>query len=395
MKILFVTDLYPIDAGETTTPLTLHNFVKEWIKLGHEIEVIKPNFLLNSLLRGKKFYKTGFYEFDGVEIFNVNYVLPFLFNVTKKLSTSAHCSLLTAQYDIVIAHMPSGIIFANKLNLDVPMVCGVHCSDIEVLTNPIYKFYFKKQLENAYKKAKKIACRSHVLQKKFSVLMPDCVDKTFVASSGVAQEGKRARGQEVKTIDEPAFLPSCLPALKILTCGNLIKRKNIDKLILAVNDLEGFELKIIGDGKELKRLSRLGLLAQQYQTSLTYQHKIQFLGRLPHEKVLEEMQKSDIFILPSVNETFGMVYLEAMSSGCITVCTKNDGIDGIIKDGENGFLTLPTVEGIKETLLRIKNLGGASNDAPYSLQQIRQNGIETLKQYTPESCAKDYLGNIM
>lgn len=357
MKILFITDLYPVDEGETTTPLTLHNFVKEWIKLGHEVEVIKPNFLLNSFLRGKKFYRTGFYKFDGVKIFNVNYFTPFCLNFKVKIPKEIDLK----NYDAVIAHMPSGIIFANKLALDVPLVCGVHCSDIEILTNPVYGVYFKKQLEDAYKKAKKIACRSHVLQKKFNALMPHCAEKTFVASSGISV-----------TLHSSHF--TMQPPFNVLTCANLIKRKNIDKLILAVKDLEGFKLKIIGDGKELKNLKE------------SASENAQFLGRLPHEKVLEEMKKSDIFVLPSVNESFGMVYLEAMASGCVTVCTKNDGIDGIIKDGENGFLTEPTAEGIKETLLRIK--------ANENHEKIVENSIETIKEYTPENCAKNYLENI-
>ena len=61
------------------------------------------------------------------------------------------------------------------------------------------------------------------------------------------------------------------------------------------------------------------------------------------------MRESDIFILPSRNETFGMVYMEAMASGCITVCSKNDGVDGIIRDGINGFLC----EDIEETLIEM------------------------------------------
>lgn len=381
MKILFVTDLYPIEECEITTPQTLHNFVKEWIKLGHEVEVIKPNFLFNSFLRGKKFYKTGFYE-SGVKIFNLNYFTPFLFDVAKKIPKEIDLN----SYDVVIAHMPSGIIFVNKLNLDIPLVCGVHCSDIEVLTNSFYGFYFKKQLKNAYKKAKKIACRSFVLQKKFNTIMPDCAEKTFVASSGV----------DVGGIVIPPYSP-IISHFSLITCANLIKRKNIDKLILAVNDLVGrdcypadIELKIIGDGKEMKRLRRLGFPAQQRQSLsrsglLSRQQNIEFLGRLPHENVLEQMQKSDVFILPSVNETFGMVYLEAMASGCITVCTQNDGIDGIIQDGKNGFLTEPTIAGIKQTLLRIKD---------FDLEKIRQNSLETIKQYTPENCAKNYIDNI-
>lgn len=396
MNILFITDLYPIKTNETTTPVTLHNFVIEWIKQGHSVDVIKPNFIFNSFLRGKPFYKDGFYEFQSVRIFNVNYFTPFLFDITKKIKkedkrirsveawrndTSPHPriqasenSYFTSDYDIIIAHMPSGIIFANKLAkiFHIPLVCGVHASDIEILTNPIYKFYFRTQLKNAYKNAKKIACRSFVLQNKFNKMFPELSEKTFVANSGINEDVKRRRGVEAwqnYASTHPRIHTS------IMTCANLIKRKNIDKLILAVKDLEGFELNIIGDGKEL---SRLNLLAQQ--------SKINFLGRLPHKEVLEEMQKSDIFILPSVNETFGMVYLEAMASGCITVCTRNDGVDGIIKDDENGFLCDPSVEGIKETLLKIKN-------SP-NIEKIIENSLKTIKEYTQESCATNYLKQI-
>lgn len=89
MKILFITDLYPVNTDETTTPVTLHNFVFEWIKQGHNVDVIRPNFILNSFLRGKPFYKTGFYNYEGVRIFNVNYFTPFLFDIVQKLIKEA------------------------------------------------------------------------------------------------------------------------------------------------------------------------------------------------------------------------------------------------------------------------------------------------------------------
>lgn len=364
MKILFITDLYPIKKGENATPLALHNFVSEWIKLGNKVDVIKPNFILNSFLRGKNFYNNGFYYFENVKIFNVNYFMPFLGDTTKKLPKNIDLK----NYDLIIAHMPSGIIFANKLakKFNKPLICGVHYSDIEVLTNPIYKFYFRTQLINAYENAKKIACRSFVLQKKFSELLPECAEKTFVAASGIEERGNRKQ--------ETAQFTAHSSQLTLLTCANLIKRKNIDKLILAVKDLDDFELKIIGDGKELKNLKKIK------------SNNVEFLGRLEHEKVLEEMQKADIFVLPSVKETFGLVYLEAMASGCITVCTKNDGIDGIIKDSENGFLTEPTVEGIKQTLLRIKENN--------NLEQILANSIKTVERYTPKICAQKYIEEV-
>lgn len=371
MKILFITDLYPINTNETTTPVTLHNFVFEWIKQGHNVDVIKPNFIFNSFLRGKPFYKTGFYNYRGVSIFNVNYFTPFWFNISKKIPKEFDLK----NYDAIISHMPSGIIFGDKWRINAGVntdfVCGVHYSDIEILKNPLYEFYFCTQLKNAYKNAKKIACRSFALQKKFDELMPEFAAKTFVANSGINKEALNLGSLEVVK----------KPNISVITCSNLIKRKNIDKLILAIKNLEGFELTIIGDGKELNKLKKLSR-----SDILDRQHKIKFLGRLSHEKVLEEMQKADIFILPSVNETFGLVYLEAMAAGCITVCTKNDGIDGIIKDGENGFLCKPTIEGIKETLLRIKSFE--------NIEKMIENSLNTAKDYTLEVCAKNYLENL-
>lgn len=360
MKTLFITDLYPIKSDESKTPLTLHNFVSQWIKQGHKVEVIKPNFIFNSFLRGKSFYKEDFYVYEGVRIFNVNYLTPFCFNFLKKIPKEIDLN----SYDIVIAHMPSGIIFANKLIkiIPKPLICGVHMSDIEVLTNSLYKFYFQKQMKEAYKNATKIACRSFVLQKKFNEIMPEFAQKTFVAASGIRPQDCFNKKTPFTTFNSP---------LTVLTCANLIKRKNIDKLILAIKDMADFKLKVIGDGPELKHLKRIS------------SENISFLSRLSNEKVLEQMRKADIFILPSVNETFGMVYLEAMASGCVTVCTKNDGIDGIIKDSKNGFLCEATPESIKETLIRIKNFENIEN--------ILKNSQSTLENYTQEICAKNYL----
>lgn len=340
MKILVITDLYPIKDNEKFTPKTIKNFVDGWKELGHEVRVIKPNFLLNSFLRKKPFYKSDIY--GNVE--NINYFLPFISNIKNKIKTEF-------TPDIVIAHMPSGVIFANKLKL--PFVAGVHVSDLEVLTNPIYSIYFKPELEKAYKNSTKIACRSKVLKQKFLKLYPEYENKTFVCYSGIDFEPTKRNWQ-----------PS--GKIKVLTCANLIKRKNVDLVIKECENLN-VELRIIGDGKELKNLKKLS-------------SKPVFLGYLPHTKVLEEMKKTDIFALPSINETFGMVYLEAMASGCITVCRKDDGISGIIKDKENGYFW---EDGIIEKIINSENQN-----------KILENSYQTLKNYTSLGACKNYLHNI-
>jgi len=49
--------------------------------------------------------------------------------------------------------------------------------------------------------------------------------------------------------------------------------------------------------------------------SLGIESKVRFLGKLPHSEVMREMASCSLFCLPSWNEGFGLVYLEAMSLG--------------------------------------------------------------------------------
>jgi len=351
MNVLLITDLYPVKESEKYTPKTLYNFVKSWEELGHNVTVIKPNFLINSFIRKKPFYKEGKYG----NIINLNYMTPF-FDVKK---AEKYCNY--SDFDIIIAHMPVGILFADRLGID--FVAGCHVSDIQVLTSPIYKFYFRHALKKAYKNAKCIACRSEQLKNKFLKLFPDMENKVFIASSGVNREIIVKR--EIKS--NPT---------RILTAAHLIKRKNVDKIIEAVKDFPEMTLTVTGSGEELPKLKKIA------------GKNVVFKGQLPHEEVLEEMRNSDIFILPSVNETLGMVYLEALASGCITVGVKNDGADGIIKDGENGFLlNSPTVDEIKTVIEKIKNYPEP--------QKITDNAYNQMLNYTDTACAENYLQQIL
>lgn len=348
MNILFITDLYPIKDSEPTTPRTLYDFVKGWQALGHNVDVIKPNFILNSFLRKKPYYRQGKYK----EVLNLNFWFPFLGKIPPQKEN----------YDIVIAHMPSGILYADKLGL--PFIAGVHNSDITVLTSPIYKFHFKKRLETALHNAKAIACRSYVIQKKLLEMYPEFKPKTFIAPSGI----------ESKTIVERTPLQN-RDKIKVLTCANLKKRKNIDKVIEALKGLESFELTVIGDGDNRQKLEEID-------------SSVIFTGRISNADVLAKMRESDIFILPSVGETFGMVYLEAMASGCITIGTKGDGIDGFIRNKQNGFLTLPVASEIRKLLLNIKNMDEKS------VKTLSRNSFNTIKRLTRTSVCEHYLQQI-
>ena len=124
--------------------------------------------------------------------------------------------------------------------------------------------------------------------------------------------------------------------------------------------------------------------------TLNLKSNVMFHGQLKRKKVFDLMQKSMCFIMISDNETFGMVYLEAMLNGCITIASRNGGIDGIIKDNVNGFLC---EQGNANELARIlKNIDSLDLEKVLS---IRKKGIETSIKFSDSNVAEKYLNDVL
>ena len=355
MKILFVTDLYPI--GEEKIAKALFYFVQEWQNMGHEVEVIRANFILNTKLRGRKILEEKIYKENGTKIYNLNFHTPFIFNVYDKLPKDFSLK----NYDIMISHMPCGALMAQKLlkKEKIKYICAVHASDITVLTKWKY-LPFRNQLKKSYKLADKISARSPILKEEIEKIIPN--NKTFVAFSGV----------DIEPIEKPLN-----KKITITTVASLIKRKNIDVLIKALNEMPQIKLNIIGSGCKEKNLKKLAKGSN-----------IQFFGQLQRPLVIEQLKNSDIFVLLSNNETFGLSYLEAMATGNIVIGKKGDGIDGILKDNENGFLINPNSEELKKCLDKILSM------KEEEISTIKANCAKTIKELTSQSSAENYLKNI-
>lgn len=88
----------------------------------------------------------------------------------------------------------------------------------------------------------------------------------------------------------------------------------------------------------------------------------------------------------SRNETFGLVYLEEMARGCITIASRDEGFDGIIEDGKNGFLCKAgDVKELTTIMSKIKAM------SPAERRRISENAMATAKELTDEKVAKRYL----
>ncbi len=122
--------------------------------------------------------------------------------------------------------------------------------------------------------------------------------------------------------------------LRLLYAGRLMRNKQVDVLLRALADL-GAEvpvtLQLIGDGPERPSLEALC-------RDLHLTGRVTFRGRLPRAQVLDAMRHADALVLVSRSETLGLVCLEAMASGALVIASRGQGVDGLIRHGESGFL---------------------------------------------------------
>ena len=116
--------------------------------------------------------------------------------------------------------------------------------------------------------------------------------------------------------------------LKFLFAGRLSAEKGVTNLITAAQKLvqhgiSSFELIIGGDGPDRSSLEAL-------VDSVGLRDRCTFLGVLNREGVRRAMQSCDVFVLPSLSETFGIVLGEAMACGKPVIATRCGGPDSIV-----------------------------------------------------------------
>lgn len=109
-----------------------------------------------------------------------------------------------------------------------------------------------------------------------------------------------------------------------------VKRvKDVVRIFARVRRAMPATLLMIGDGPERGE-------AEREAESLQVAGDVRFLGRL--DRVVELMQATDLFVLPSQSESFGLAALEAMACGAPVVASRAGGLPEIIEDDVNGLL---------------------------------------------------------
>lgn len=395
MNILFVTNLYPTSDthNRINVPFALHYFAKEWAKQNN-VQVIVPTVKLPNILKHfpvvsdqDKFVYCTEYNLDNVPIYRVGIKKYPKYKYSYKSIGEQSCKIIRYLEqkdfipDVIIAHMLEPAIYISvnlKEYYKKELVLCFHDYDYNTSLN---KKYIKSDFLKLRNKIDKFAYRSGVLYRKMSNEYDFLKsDNPIIVPSGI--DSSIAINMEQKLSNS-----SRCDKIRLVTIARLVKGKNIDNIINSVEYLiskyKNVELTIVGDGDEREKLEKMC-------KEKGIQEYVKFIGAIPRKQIFKILLDKDIFLLTSSPETFGLVYLEAMSQGCITVGSKGEGISDVINNGVNGFLCTPNnQQELNITIEKIINLNCDDK------KEIINNALITVKKYDESTIYMNYLSDVL
>lgn len=385
-NVLVISHMYPSSANGVLG-IFVHKQVQKLIEEGCKVKVICPVPYVPSFLgispKLKSYIqipKTA--VIDGVEVFYPRYIeFPrgfflqhsgfFMYLGIKKVIEKIRSNF---KFEIIHAHTAIPVGFSAMLvssRYKCPFVVTIHGQDFQYTINKNDKC--RKNVYRVLEKADSVITVSTKLK---NVIKENKIrERIAVINNGINPE-------EYGTID----LTKSEKDYVISSVSSLIKTKGIDLNIRAISILvkkySNIKYYIVGDGEEAKNLKKL-------VSDLSLTDNVIFLGRLPHSEAIKFMGECNLFSLPSWQEGFGIVYIEAMNNGVPVIGVKGQGIEDVIIDKENGFLVEPhniedlvtTIEYILNNKEESRRIGEEGKKTVLSEYTWRRNAQKTIDIY--------------
>lgn len=190
--------------------------------------------------------------------------------------------------------------------------------------------------------------------------IPD--EKTLPGSGSIANN--------LSTLQRPLFL----------FVGHVIPRKGLPSLLQACAILQKrgythYTLLVVGDGEQQEEL-------QAFCQEQGLSDRIQWVGRVSYEQIGSYFKNADVFVFPTMEDTWGVVTLEAMLLGKPILCSKGAGTSELVVHGENGYVFPP------DNATELADLMQKFLDHPESIPAMGERSQEIMAQYTPKAAAK-------
>lgn len=405
MNILLITQIYPEpdDGKGYEATKTVEYFAREWVEAGHKVVVmhcpsrfpffyyIMPRFLKNQIGKRTRILIPTWSSVrqisrreDGIQIYREPMTKWIPSQAYSKHAMENQCckikerlNELSFKPDLIAGHFSNpGVELVSRLSESYHAMSSIVFHH-DCTARTIKKYRIKENIG----RINAVGARS-IIEAASIKEMLELKEQPFICYSGVPNDA-------VDVSEKACLKQEYKEEIQFLYVGSLIQQKHADTVIKAYSRIKGdygnrrLSLKIIGRGLEEEALKEL---AQQLGVSDT----VHFMGRLPRRDVLQEMKKAHIFTMISEDETFGMVYLEAMLQGCLVVASKGGGFDGIIKNGVNGFLCeAGDADKLKQIYEQIAKLNTEERN------HIGQKAINTAIQFSEKAVAERYLNDVI
>lgn len=246
----------------------------------------------------------------------------------KKIYSELKQVLSPAGYDLIHAYTvftDGGIAYKLKKEYGIPYVTAVRNTDV----NAFFKYmpHLRKYGIEILKNAEKVFFLSPVYKNRIMHYIPEKDKEEFEKKCMLVPNG----------IDDFWFentSDACrVPAdkkLKICFAGRVDRNKNCRLTMKACERLmnEGYDIQYTMIGK---------LIDKKVKKQIEKKSYIQYIPPVGKEDLIKIYRDHDIFVMPSKTESFGLVYVEAMSQGLPVIYTKNEGFDGQFPEGTVGY----------------------------------------------------------
>ncbi len=251
--------------------------------------------------------------------------------------------------------------------IEIPFVTTLHGTDITLVGKdpsfePVITFCINESdAVTAVSQSLKDATYEH-----FNVTRPIQVIHNFIAPSIQKREGLDHVRLKYAAIDEPI----------LCHISNFRKVKRVEDVIRIfekVNAQIPSKLIMVGDGPE--RYS-----CEQLARKLNICDRVVFLGKL--RDTAHVLEISDVFLLPSETESFGLAALEAMAESVPVISSNTGGISEVNKHGFSGFLSnVGDIEDMAKNTIRILDKETLTQ---FKLNALAQANLFSLEVILPQ-----------
>lgn len=318
MKILHINTNY------TNNPLH-QNMIKSLMSKGVYSDVVIPAYSNDSVVELHEHEEIAkcFRKFD-----RINYYAK-----QKKIFSYLDRNYDIREYDCIHAYTvftDGNIAYRMKQKYDIPYVVAVRNTDINTFFK--YMFHLRKRGVEILKNASKVVFLSQAYKNRlFSGYLTSDDAEEIEKKSCVIPNGADSFWLE-NSVKEKMLSDNM--RLNICFAGKIDKNKNCRLTVDACKEL-------ISRGYDINYTLVGTILDKNFERVVAENSFITHIPFLNKEDLINVYRKNDIFVMPSLKESFGMVYVEAMCQGLPVIYTKDEGFDKQFYEGEVGFHTSP------------------------------------------------------